>query len=77
MYKAGRRMLKRRAVYFYSESWVTDAVVLGNSSHNVYRFLRMRFRDIKKPPAHQSAAALETVLKFSQKTFLSSDRAGF
>lgn len=57
MYKAGRRMLKRRAVYFYSESLVTDAVVLGNSSHSVYRFLRMRFRDIKKPPASTKVAA--------------------
>lgn len=77
MYKARQKLLRQAAVHFYSESLVTDAVVLGNSFHSVYRFLRMRFRDIKKPPAHQSAAALETVLKFSQKTFLSSDWAGF
>lgn len=77
MYKARQKLLRQATVHFYSESVVTDAVVLGNSSHSVYRFLRMRFRGIKKPPAHQSAAALETVLKFSQKTFLSSDRAGF
>lgn len=77
MYKARQKLLRQATVHFYSESLVTDAVVLGNSSHSVYRFLRMRFRDIKKPPAYQSAAALETVLKFSQKTFLSSDWAGF
>lgn len=45
MYKARQKLLRQAAVHFYSESLVTDAVVLGNSSHSVYRFLRMRFRD--------------------------------
>lgn len=48
MYKARQKLLRQATVHFYSESLVTDAVVLGNSSHSVYRFLRMRFRDIKK-----------------------------
>lgn len=57
MYKARQKLLRQAAVHFYSESLVTDAVVLCNSSHSVYRFLRMRFRDIKKPPASTKVAA--------------------
>ncbi|WP_215721391.1 hypothetical protein [Bacteroides eggerthii] len=39
--------MKRAAPYFYSENWVTDAVVFDNLSHSVSWFLQMRFWSIK------------------------------
>lgn len=69
MYKARQKLLRQAAVHFYSESLVTDAVVLGNSSHSVYRFLRMRFRGIKKAACTSKCGGFRNCFEVLPKNF--------